>query len=86
MTLYYNPDVASDGLTVDTFRGPVDMVVIERALRGLPVRPNPAETTHLGTLVPMGDRTVAQQIADATGVTLAAVLQRASRARTRRSV
>lgn len=83
MTRYYRADVASDGLTVDTFRGPVDMVVIERALCGLPVRPNAAETTHLGSLVPLNDHSVAQRIADATGVTVEAVLRRAMRARAR---
>lgn len=79
----YDRTVPSDGLTVDSGRGPVDLVVIERALCGLPVRPNAAETTHLAALVPMGDRTVAQLVADATGVTLAAVLRRAMRARAR---
>jgi hypothetical protein len=83
VTRYYKPDIRSDGLTVDTFRGPVDMVIIERALCGLPVRPNAAETTHLGTLVPLNDRSIAQRIADATGVTLEAVLRRALRARAR---
>jgi hypothetical protein len=79
----YDPAIHSDGLTVDSGRGPVDLVVIERALRGLPVRPTGAETTHLAALVPLDDRTVAQRIADATGVTLEAVLRRATRARTR---
>ncbi len=83
MTRYYKADIESDGLTIDTRRGPVDMVVIERALRGLPVRPNAAETTHLGLLVPLHDHAVAQRIADATGVTVEAVLRRAMRARAR---
>ena len=79
----YDRAVPSDGLTLDSARGPVDLVVIERALCGLPVRPNGAETSHLTALVPMNDHAAAQIIADATGVSLDAVLRRAARARTR---
>lgn len=79
----YDHAVPSTGLTRDTPYGPVDLVVIERALRGLPVRPSRAEALHLAVLVPLGDRTVAQRIADATGVTLEAVLRRGLRVRAR---
>lgn len=79
----YDRSIPSDGLTIDTDRGPIDLVVIERALSGLPVRPSRAEAIRLAELLPMGDRTVAQRVADATGVTVKAVLRRATRARMR---
>lgn len=43
----YDPAVASDGLTLDTARGPVDLVAVQRALDGHPVELTEAEFTYL---------------------------------------
>lgn len=43
----YDPAVASDGLTLDTPRGPVDLVAVQRALDGHPVKLTEAEFTYL---------------------------------------
>lgn len=42
----YDPAVTSDGLTIDTPAGPVDLVAIDRARHGLPVALTPADRAH----------------------------------------
>ena len=48
----YDPAVASDGLTLDTALGPVDLVAIERALSGRPVDLTAAEVAYLFASLP----------------------------------
>ena len=48
MSRHYELSVPSDGQTIDTGYGPVDTIVIERALRGLPAQPTQAEASYLG--------------------------------------
>lgn len=43
----YDPSITSDGLTLDTARGPVDLVAVQRALDGHPVELTEAEWTYL---------------------------------------
>jgi hypothetical protein len=43
----YNPAVASDGLTVDTALGPVDLVAVHRKTRGFDVTLTEAETAWI---------------------------------------
>ena len=43
----FDASVASDGLTLDTPLGPVDLVAIERARAGRPVTLTPAELVYL---------------------------------------
>lgn len=45
----YDPAVESDGLTLDTDRGPVDLVAIRDAAAGRPVALTPAERYYLVT-------------------------------------
>lgn len=47
--------VASDGLTIDTPRGPVDLVAIERARAGRPVELSAAEAAYLFRHLRPGD-------------------------------
>ncbi len=42
-----DPAIASDGMTIDTPRGPVDLVAIARARAGRPVDLSEAETAYL---------------------------------------
>ena len=42
-----DPAVASDGMTIDTPQGPVDLVAIQRARAGRPVQLSEAETAYL---------------------------------------
>lgn len=46
----YDPDVASDGLTIDTPTGPIDLVAIDRALAGRRVALTPTERHYAVTL------------------------------------
>lgn len=43
----YDPAICSDGLTLDTERGPVDLVAVQRALDGHQVELTEAEWTYL---------------------------------------
>jgi hypothetical protein len=43
----YDPEIESDGLTIDTARGPVDLVAVQRALDGHPIELTEAEWTYL---------------------------------------
>lgn len=80
MTRYYNPRIRSHGQTIDTPRGPVDTVVIERALCGLPVRPSRVEAAYLMTFIPPGcDRTLTARVAEALGVQLKSVERQSRR-------
>lgn len=43
----YDPAVTSDGLTIDTDRGPVDLVAVRLAAAGRPVALTPAERHYV---------------------------------------
>lgn len=43
----FDPSVESDGLTLDTPDGPVDLIAIEHAQAGRPVTLTPAELAYL---------------------------------------
>ncbi len=47
----FDPEVASDGLTVDTPHGPVDLIAIERALAGQRLHLTRAEHKYVAALV-----------------------------------
>ena len=47
----WEPTIASDGLTLDTPLGDVDLVAIDRARRGIPVELTDAELTWLAILM-----------------------------------
>lgn len=52
----YDPAVESDGLTIDTPTGPVDLIAIDRALAGRRVALTPAERDYAVSIA----RTVAE--------------------------
>ncbi|HEV2343464.1 MAG TPA: hypothetical protein VGS97_05170 [Actinocrinis sp.] len=74
----YDPAIASDGLTIDTAFGPVDRVVIERALRddGHAVVMTEAEFAYLLTVLPP-TLTAARPVAAALNVSADAPRKRA---------
>ena len=74
----YDPAVESDGLTLDTALGPVDLVAIERALSGRPVDLTAAEVAYLFTrLAPT--RAAAAPVAAALAMPESTVRERARR-------
>ncbi|SRR5579884_847420 len=81
----YDPDVDSDGLTVDTDLGPVDLVAIERARAGRPVDLTAAEVAYLLAHLP-GTYAAARPVAVALGVCTDTVLRRSRRTPTGRKV
>lgn len=72
--------VPSDGLTLDTPRGPVDLVAIERVWDGVPTDLTRAESIHLTGLLD-GSRDQARRIAHALGCDMWSVLKRVDRRR-----
>jgi hypothetical protein len=46
-----DPQVPSDGLTLDTDHGPVDLVAVQRALSGRPVQLTRAERRYIAALI-----------------------------------
>lgn len=46
-----DPQIPSDGLTLDTEHGPVDLVAIQRALAGRPVQLTRAEHRYIAALI-----------------------------------
>lgn len=74
----YDPGITSDGLTLDTEFGPVDRVVIERALRddGHTVVMTEAEFAYLLTVLPP-TLTAARPVAAALNVSADALRKRA---------
>ena len=51
----YDPQVPSDGLTLDTDRGPVDLVAVWRALEGQPTGLTVSEAAWVIALLPDAD-------------------------------
>lgn len=43
----FDPDVPSDGLTLDTICGPIDLVAVQYAMSGRPVALTPAERQYV---------------------------------------
>ena len=60
--------IPSDGLTIDTDRGPADLVVAHRILQGQPVEATLADTLAAYQLAAGGSVTAARPIARALGV------------------
>lgn len=50
----YDPDVESGGLTIDTSDGPVDLVAVERVMRGFPTPVTIADMEQVYRLLPIG--------------------------------
>lgn len=50
----YDPDVESAGLTIDTSEGPVDLVAVERVMRGFPTPVTIADMEQVYRLLPIG--------------------------------
>lgn len=77
----YDPAIPSDGLTVDTSLGPVDLVVVDRRLRGFDVELSTAEQAWIANRQANGAR---RQAADALGTGYRGLLR--ALARTRRQL
>ena len=73
--------IESDGLTVDTDRGPADLVVVERLLSGQRVPATLADTLLAYRLAKGGKITAARPIAAALGVSASTVERGIERAR-----
>lgn len=69
----YDPAVPSDGLTLDTPRGPVDLVAVARALLGIPTPLTQADTAHIVSLLPATHGTAVDNAARGMQITSAAV-------------
>lgn len=77
----HDPDQPSDGLTVDTPLGPVDLIAVDRARRGWPTPLTIADRAYLLATLPAYNRPAAELAARGMGVQPDAVL----RAMTRRN-
>lgn len=75
----YDPTVDSAGLTIDTPRGPVDLVAVARVRCGVSTALTPAERAYLISSLPECNRGAAELVAVATGVQLSAVLRAMTR-------
>jgi hypothetical protein len=69
----YDPAVPSDGLTLDTSAGPVDLVAVERALLGQLTPLTSADVTHALDRVPTGEQRHTAPAAAGLGVSIDAV-------------
>jgi hypothetical protein len=69
----YHPEVPSDGLTLDTPAGPVDLVAIERARTGRPTPVTRADIRHATALLPDGTAEHTEPLAAGLGITPDAV-------------
>lgn len=69
----YDPAVPSDGATLDTQRGPVDLVAVMRALTGEPVPLTRADAAYAVTLLPASHGTAVQLAGAGLGITPDAV-------------
>jgi hypothetical protein len=49
--LVFDPEIESDGLTIDTAHGPVDLVAVQRALSGERLHLTRAEHKYVAALV-----------------------------------
>ncbi|HTJ39485.1 MAG TPA: hypothetical protein VL738_40170 [Dactylosporangium sp.] len=77
----YDPDQPSDGLTLDTPAGPVDLIAVDRARRGWPTPLTIADRAYLLASLPAYNRPAAELAARGMCVQPDAVL----RAMTRRN-
>lgn len=80
MSRLWNSGVPSDGLTLDTPAGPVDLVAVERVMVSYPTRLTLFEKQYLDRFL-TGDHEQAARVAEGMGVTLNAVLARVTRCR-----
>lgn len=69
----YDPATPSDGLTLDTDRGPVDLVAVERALTGVPTDLTAADVAYAYELLPSNLGPFVEDAARGMGSTPSAV-------------
>lgn len=85
----YDPEVESGGLTLDTADGPVDMVAVERVMRGFPTPVTAADMEYVYTLLPIGTGSIfaaqIEKIAIGLGVKPDAVERKIERIKIRMS-
>lgn len=79
---YRNPNVPSDGMTIDGPRGPVDLVAVERVQVSWPTHLTQADKAWLDQSL-TGDVEQAARVAEGLGCTVKAVLRRVERHRSR---
>jgi hypothetical protein len=82
VTRIYDRAVTSSGMTLDTPRGPVDLVAVERVLGGHYAPLTRADDTHLSDQL-TGSWDQAAWVSEALGVDMLSVLRRVDRARKR---
>lgn len=76
----YDPTIASaGGFTIDTARGPVDLVAVQRARNGLRTPLTPADRAYLISALPVCNRGAAELAAAGMGIQLSAVLRAMTR-------
>jgi hypothetical protein len=69
----YRPEIPSDGLTIDTPVGPVDLVAIERILTGCLTPVTNADISYVTALLPSGRNEYILPVAAGLGITPDAV-------------
>jgi hypothetical protein len=69
----YDPQVPSDGATLDTDRGPVDLVAVTRALAGIPTDLTVSEAAYAISLLPASSGTAVEVAAVGLGISAASV-------------
>lgn len=79
-SVYYNHAIASDGLTLDTDRGPVDLVAVDRIRHGHAARLTKADRLHLNRVMETGAGET-ELICEAMGIQLKSLLRRGTRQR-----
>lgn len=80
----YDPAVPSDGLTLDTGRGPVDLVAVWRALAGRPVPLTVADARYAVSLLPVSYGVPVEKAARGLGIAPEAVQRAVIRQRAAR--
>lgn len=80
----YDPAIPSDGLTLDTDRGPVDLVAVLRALAGQPVPLTVADARYAVSLLPVSCGVPVENAARGLGVAPEAVARAVIRQRAAR--
>lgn len=66
----YDPDLSSDGLTIDTPNGPVDLVAVERIQEGRPTPVTLADVRYAISLLPDGLAHRLEPLAAGLGITV----------------
>lgn len=79
----YDRLIRSDGMTVDTVRGPADIVALDRVRAGFRTELTGADSVHLDTLLLDYDASAEQLLAEGLGVRVESVNRRISRNRKR---